>query len=113
MKHYFLKEEEFLDEFYDVAGAVASVLGDDWHPNPDCNDAIRRNGQYSLSIGALTRLTFRSAAVFHGMGRGFSHVQITLESSTRRVTLLVKLVGRRLVARKLGDRRLDVAADTR
>jgi len=103
LKRHYLKEEEFLEEFYDVAVVAAKLVDDAWRPNPDCNDSSRRNLDYFLSSGQLNDLFFRSAAVYHDTNK-FSSVQIVLESSQRIVTVKVKSEDGNLVGEKLVDK---------
>jgi len=106
LKRHYLKEEEFLDEFYDVASVAARFLGDDWSPNYDCDDAARSNQRYFMTTGDLAILVFESAAVYND-SHGFHSVQIILGSATRVVNVAVKQVGDQLLAEKLVDRIRD------
>lgn len=100
----YLKEEEFLDEYGDVAAVASELLGDDWVPNYDCTDRDRHNRDYFLSTGELIALDFESAAVFRD-GEFFSSVQIVLRSSTRIANVRVsKKENGELVAEKIIDR---------
>ncbi|MCJ7662979.1 MAG: hypothetical protein MUO24_01925 [Desulfobacterales bacterium] len=104
MKKYYVKEEEFLDEFSEVAIEAAKILNDDWHPDYSCNDAIRKNREYFFSTNQLYSLIYDGAAVYHNQGR-FSSVQIVLKSSTRVVTVRVKLENDHLIAEKIVDKK--------
>lgn len=103
LKRYYLKEEEFLDEFYNVAGVAARLLDGEWSPKYDCNDAVRSNQEYFRETGYLNVLVFESAAVYHDSG-GFHSVQIIFGSSTRVVNVAVTRAGDQLTAEKLVDR---------
>lgn len=103
LKRHYLKEEEFLDEFYDVASVAAKFLDGEWQPNCACNDAARKNGEYFLATGELQQLVFASASVHHD-ANGFSSVQILLKSSKREVNVRVKKVGGDFVVEKIADR---------
>ena len=99
----YLKEEEFLDEYGEVASVAARTLNGEWQPDYQCDDAARKNRDYFKSTGELVQLAFRSAAVFHSANQ-FSSVQIVLESSSRVVNVRVKLTGDDLMAEKILDR---------
>ena len=88
LRRYFRMEEEFLDEYGDVAAVASKLLGDDWTPNYDCTDRDRHNHDHLLSTGEQIALVFESAAVFQ-VGKSFSSVQIVLRSSKHRVTVRV------------------------
>ena len=103
MKRHHLKEEEFLDEFYNAAAVASKILESAWSPNPDCDDASRKNRDYFLESGELHQLAFKSATVFHD-GNTFSSVQIGLESCDRIVTVRVRLVDGELVGEKVVDK---------
>ena len=101
---YYDKEEEFLDEFSDVPWVASKLLGDDWHPDPSCNDAVRQQRQYFIEQDELNYLVFHGAAIHHDRSnRRFSSAQIVLKSSTRNVTIRVHGVGRGLVAEMQND----------
>ena len=104
MKKYYLKEEEFLDEFSDVAIEAAKFLNNEWQPNYDCDDATRKSMEYIFSTDQLYSLTYDGAAVYHDQGR-FSSVQIVLKSSTRLVTVRVKMQNGYLIAVKIVDKK--------
>jgi len=103
LKRYYVKEEEFVDEFFGVASVAAKALNYEWRPDDQCNDATRKSRDYFLSTGELEQLTFMSAAVYHTAGR-FSSAQIILESSKRVVNVRVKKVDGELVAEKIVDK---------
>ena len=105
-KRHYLKEEEFLDEFYNAASIAARLLGEEWEPNPECNDSVRKNQQYFLSTGELNALVFNSASVYHDE-KGFSSMQIVLRSSKRLVTVQVRKSNGELIAEKIVDRPVD------
>ena len=102
-KGSYLKEEEFLDEFFNVADKAAQLLNGDWKPNSACTDKARHNRDYFLSTGELYQLTFDSAAVYHDEN-GFSSVQIILKSSKRIVNVRVRKVNGSLIAEKILDK---------
>ena len=99
----YTREEEFLNEYGDVAGVAARALNGKWQPDYKCDDAARKSRDYFKSSGELAELAFQSAAVYRS-GNRFSSAQILLETSSRVVTIRVKLVGDDLVAEKIVDR---------
>ncbi|MCX5890370.1 MAG: hypothetical protein NTY36_13095 [Deltaproteobacteria bacterium] len=109
MKRYYQKEEEFLDEFPSIANEAAKLLDDEWKPNFDCDDTVRRTRDYFLSMGELHSfvephsLVFDGAAAYHEQNR-FSSAQIVLKSSNRIVTVRVVKTKDGLVAEKLADK---------
>ena len=103
-KRIYLKEEEFLEEFSDVARVVAGDLNCGWRPNNLCDEAEAKNQNYLRSTGELGQVMFKSAAVYYGPNGLFSSVEIVLESSKRHVEVRVKTVGGKLVAEKILDR---------
>jgi hypothetical protein len=104
MHRYYQKEEEFLDEYGDVASVASKLLGDEWSPNYDCDDRDRHNRDYFMSSGEQKSLVFQSGAVFH-TGKFFSSAQVVLQSSTRVVTVRVSEGdGGELTAEKIVDR---------
>lgn len=103
LTRYYVKEEEFLDQFETAATIAAWFLQGAWSPDYHCNDAVRRTRDRLMFSGGLDDLVFSGAAVYHGAS-GFSSVQIALRSTTRSVNLRVKKVGQELVAEKLYDR---------
>lgn len=102
MRHY-LKEEQFLDEFYDWAAAAAIAVGNKWRPNADCDDAARKQSAYFLKSGEMTWLTFSSASV-HRPPNEDPYAQIVLESSNRTVTIRVSSPDRKPIAKIQLDR---------
>lgn len=102
-KRLYLKEEEFLGEFGDVASAAAKLLNGEWQPNDTANDAARKNLEYFFSTGEVSNLVFDSASVYHD-DKGFSSAQITLKSSRRHVTVRVRKVHGELIEEKIIDR---------
>jgi len=103
MKKYFLKEEEFLDEYSDIAIEAAKFLNDEWQPDYDCDDGTRKNRDYFSSTNQLYPLTYDGAAVYHDHGK-FSSAQISLKSSKRVVTVRVKMEKEKLIAEKVVDK---------
>ena len=99
----YLKEEEFLDEFYDLAGKAAALLNGQWCPNESCDDATRQSQRYFLSTDDLPNLIFDSAALYSDIN-GLSSVKIVLKSSRRVVVVAVKRAGDEFVAEKISDR---------
>ena len=99
----YLKEEEFLDEFYDLAGKAAALLKGEWSPNESCDDATRTSQRHFLSTNALPNLIFDSAALYSD-GKVLSSVKIVLKSSGRVVVVAVKRSGDDFVAEKALDR---------
>lgn len=102
MRNY-LKEEEFVDEFYDWAAAAASAVNDQWRPNESCNDAARKRADYFMKSGEMTWLTFSSASI-HRPPNGDTYAQIVLESSRRIVTVWVSSPNREPITKILVDR---------
>jgi hypothetical protein len=102
MRNY-LKEEQFLDEFYNWAAAAASAVGNEWRPNADCDDEARKQSAYFLKTGDMTWLTFSSASV-HRPPNGDAYAQIVLESSNRIITIWVSSPERMPIAKILVDR---------
>lgn len=103
-KRIYLKEEEFMEEFSDVARVVAGELNCGWRPDNVCDEAEKKNQNFFKSTGELGQVMFKSAAVYYGPHGLFSSVEIALESSKRYVEVRVKLVGGKLVAEKILDR---------
>src|SRR5690242_14030026 len=97
MKRHYLREEEFLDEFYNVATVASKILNGDWQPNSHCNDNIRQSQKYALSNGYMKKFVFNSASVYHDENRFFSSAQVLLKSSDRFVNIRVKKDGKKLV----------------
>ncbi len=103
LKRQYLEEEEFLDEYSDVASVAEKVLNGQWVANYGCNDVVRKNQEYFLSTGELQLLVFDSAAVYHD-AHGFSSVLIVLKSSQRAVTVQVRKADGGLVGEKIVDK---------
>ena len=103
LHRYYTREEEFLDEFANCASVAAALLSGDWTPSYSCNDAVRKDRQYFLSLGDLNHLVFDGAAVYHD-STGFSSVQIVLKSSRRTVNVRVRWKDGDLAAEKILDR---------
>lgn len=103
LKKSYRKEEEFLDEFYNVAAEAASFLQGEWTPNPKCSDETRRNRDYFLSTGDLNSLAFETAEVYHDQD-GFSSAQIILRSTKRIVNIRVRMAGDKFVSEKIVDK---------
>src|SRR3569623_737746 len=89
MLRNYLKEEEFLDEFYIWAAVALQVLDGRWRPNYSCDDNARKQRDYFLKSGELLALAFMSAAVI-GDAKSGVHAQILLESSERVVNVKVE-----------------------
>jgi hypothetical protein len=104
LRRNYLKEEEFIDEYGNAAYKAAEFLAGEWRPDPDCNDNTRKQREYFLNSGESSDLAFESAAVYHDKQNLFSSAQIVLRSPKRTVTVRVRVVGRDLVAEKVGDR---------
>ena len=102
-KRIYLKEEEFLEEFSDVARVAAGELTGEWCPERNCGDVTRKNREHLRSTGQLNQLVFNSAAVYYDHNV-FSSVEILLNSSTRVVNVGVRMVAGKLVADKILDR---------
>jgi hypothetical protein len=104
MHRYYEKEEEFLDDYGDVAAVASKLLGDEWSPNYNCDDRDRHNRDYFLSSGEQKSLVFHSGVVFH-TGKLFSSAQVSLQSSSRVVTVRVSEdKNGELIAEKIVDR---------
>ena len=88
MHRYFLKEEEFVDEFTDWAFAASGAVEGEWRPDTNCDDGTRAQRDYFLRSGELSRLAFMSAAVRVDREVGYS-AQIILESAARLATAKV------------------------
>ena len=57
----FNKEEEFLDEFGELAIIAANLLNQEWKPNYYANDSYRKSIKYFLSTGEMKDLVFDNA----------------------------------------------------
>ena len=109
LKRHYTRDEEFLDEFGNVAAVAASFLGGAWVPDSTCDDDARRSREYFLESGELDQLVFDGGSVYHDAG-GCSSAQIALRSAKRVVTVLVRREGGDLVAAKIVDRAASDAA---
>lgn len=78
----YLKEEEFLETYYETVDAVLPLLGHEWRPNFQCNDQVRVRRARLLATGRLADLTFDSGVLFHGR-EGLSSIRLYLRSSAR------------------------------
>ena len=87
MRNY-LKEEEFVGRFSSWSSAVSRAVNEAWRPNPDCDDAERKQHEYFKKSGQMTWLVFSSASV-HNSPNEETHAQVLLESSTRIVNVRV------------------------
>ena len=76
LKRVRLNEEEFMEEFPDVAMVAARELNGQGCPDNNCGDLTRKNKEY-FSSGQLGRLDFNSAAVYYDR-KIFSSVGNTL-----------------------------------
>lgn len=103
MRNY-LKEEEFVGEFYNWAAAASKTVNYEWHPNENCNNAVRKQINYFIKSGEATQLNFSSASV-HRPPNEPVYAQVTLESSSRIVTIWVSSPGREPITKILVDRR--------
>lgn len=103
LKKYYTREEEFLEEFGDVASQAAKVLNNEWQPNYCANDSSRTNLNYFFSTGELNFLDFDSAAVYFD-NEGFSSAQIVLKTSQRVVNVKVRKIGNEYVGEKIVDK---------
>jgi hypothetical protein len=103
LKKVYNKEEEFLDEFGDLASVVARTLNNEWQPNYAANNGVRKNQDYFFSRGELKDLVFDSASTYHD-NSGFSSAQIILKSSHRLVNVRVRLINGELVGERIVDR---------
>jgi len=104
LRPIYLKEEDFLEQFPDVAYTAARLLRGEWQPDPACDDDTREQRDAILGSGQLEDLVFQSAAVYEDANRDFSSVQIILKSSKRVVTVRIRSVDGNLVAEKVFDR---------
>jgi hypothetical protein len=104
LRRHYLKEEDFLDEFQDVAYVAARLLRGDWQPDVSCDDRTREERDDILGSGQLDDLVFQNAAVYDTPNRMFSSAQITLRSSRRLVSVRVRDVDGHLLAEKTFDK---------
>ena len=86
-REFYLKEEEFVEDYYAFAASAASAVKNSWHPNPACNDEMRRNQKYFMESGELEQLDFNCASLIEK--EGSLRIQIVLESSHRIVNVKV------------------------
>ncbi len=105
-KRLYLREEEFLDEYFDVANVAVKVVNKKWQPNYDANNNVRKNHEFFLSTGELTTLVFEAAEIFHKNNQ-FSSAQIILKSSKHIVNVRVSEVNGKLVGKKIIDNSYD------
>ena len=104
LKHYYVREEEFLDSFEHIAIVAARLMQGARTPDYHCDDAVRQQRERRLAEGAQPDLVFSGAAVYHLDGR-FASVQIALKSSRRMVNIRVRHgTTEELVAEKVVDR---------
>jgi len=96
------KEEEFLNDFGACVPAVLKLLGDEWRPDWQCNDDVRRERMQLLRTDQLPHLVFTEARIFHA-GEGLSSIQIDLKSSIHHITVWIKPVGDGWTAEKIAD----------
>lgn len=101
---YYMKEEQFLDEFSEVATEAVKILNHEWHPDDNCDDGTRKNRDHFFSTEQLNSLTYNGATIYHDQGR-FSSAQIVLKSSKRIVTVRVKMENENLIAEKIVDKK--------
>lgn len=95
----FNKEEEFLEDYMDVALAAAKIMNGEWVPNAFANDKARGNREYFINTGEEVPLGFDYASVHHNED-GFSYVQLLLKSSKRTVGIRIKKIDGELIAEK-------------
>ena len=97
-----LKEEEFLEVYYETVDAVLPSLGHAWRPCFLCNDHVRDRRARLLAMGQLAELTFDSAVMFHGRD-GLSSIRLYLRSSARFVVTRIHWAA--------GETRVEMLAD--
>ena len=102
MKRNYLKEEEFVDEFFNWSAAAADAVNHEWTPDASCNDDKRKNQDYFLKSGEMNQLVFRSAFT-HDDNDNLS-AQILLESSKRIVNVKVRNEGNKMIAEIILDK---------
>jgi hypothetical protein len=104
LKHYYGREEEFLDHFETVAIVAARSLQGAWTPDYRCNDTVRGQRDRMLADGTLRELVFSGAALYH-VADHCSSVQIALRSASRTVNVRVtRTPTQELMAATLLDR---------
>lgn len=84
----FYKEEQFLEQYSDIAEKAAEVINHEWVPNYFADDNTRRNQEYFMGTKELKDLVFISAHVEYKVGGALS-TQVLLESANRVVTIRV------------------------
>ena len=104
LRQAYLKEEEFLADFSDVAYAAAKLLRGEWQPDASCDDDTRELRDAILKTGKLDDLTFRSAIVYGDADRSFSSAHVTLKSSHRVVNVRVRKMDGDFMADTILDR---------
>lgn len=95
----FNKEEEFLEDYMDVAIAAANIMNGEWEPNDLANDKTRASRKYFIDTGNEVPLDFSYASVHHNED-GFSYVQLLLKSSNETVGIRIKKIDGKLIATK-------------
>jgi hypothetical protein len=103
LKKPYNREEEFLDEFGNIASVAVRLVKGEWQPNYFASDTTRKNQEYFLPLGEIENLVFDQAWVYHD-NNGFSSAQIILKSSHRTVNVLVRMVNGELVGEKIVDK---------
>ncbi len=106
MKKLYQKEEDFLSDYEAVALVAARTLKDEWQPNYDANENVRKNQDYFYATGELEQLVFDSASIYHD-NNVFSSAQIILKSSQRLVNVRVRIVNGKLVGEKIITKTTD------
>ena len=102
----FDKEEEFLEQYSNIAEKAAEVINHEWVPNYFANDNTRRNQKYFMDRKELKDLVFISAHVEYKLG-GASSTQVVLESANRDVTIRVTKSKEVLQGEVLVDKRRE------
>ena len=98
----FLKEEDFLVEYYGTVDVMLPLIGHDWRPHFQCNDGVRNRRARLLATAQLAELTFDSAVLFHGRD-GLSSIRLYLRSSTRFLVARIHWVGAETQVEVLAD----------
>jgi hypothetical protein len=98
----YLKEEEFLEVYYETVDVVRPLLGHEWRPNFQCDDQVRERRVRLLAAGQLAELTFDSAVLFHNRD-GLSSIRLYLRSSARFLVARIHWVE--------GETRVEMLAD--
>ena len=108
LKHYYVREEEFLDHFEHIAIVAARLMAGAWTPDYRCDDIVRQERNRLLTAGTQQDLVFSGGAVYQ-VDAHFSSVQIALQSSARIVNIRVKRgTTEEFVAEKVLDRATGV-----